>query len=98
VGSASKLDVVALSPHVTLAERLEGLTKAYGVPILLSGAAYALLSPQVRQLCRLVDVVRVGGGGGGGGGSGVTVPLYTFDVCDEDVLALIQRYVRHHHA
>ena len=38
IGSYFKIDASYLSPHVKMSERLEGATKAYGVPILISGA------------------------------------------------------------
>jgi len=35
LGSYYKIDATYLSPHVKMAERLEGATKAFGVPLLL---------------------------------------------------------------
>ena len=37
IGSSYKIDASYLSPHVNMSSRLEGTTKAYGVPILISG-------------------------------------------------------------
>ena len=40
IGSYYKIDASYLSPNVNMAARLESGTKAYGVPILISGAIY----------------------------------------------------------
>lgn len=37
IGSYYKIDPTYLSPHVKMAERLEGATKAFKVPFLMSG-------------------------------------------------------------
>lgn len=49
IGSAQKIDASYLSPHVSLSESLQDLTKDYGVPLLFSDVFYHLLSPQVQQ-------------------------------------------------
>ena len=72
IGSRYKIDASYLSPHVNLAETLEGTTKVYGVPLLLSGEMYALLSPFVRAFCRRLDCVKVSG-------RETPITLYTFD-------------------
>ena len=73
IGSRYKIDASYLSPHVNLAETLEGTTKVYGVPLLLSGEMYALLSPFVRAFCRRLDCVKVSG-------REMPITLYTFDM------------------
>jgi class 3 adenylate cyclase len=60
LGSHYKVDVTYLSPNVNMAARLEGETKKYGVPILLSGEFYDILSPFVKNYCRLIDKVCTG--------------------------------------
>ena len=40
IGSYYKIDVSYLSPHVNISARLEGATKIYGVPLLISGGLY----------------------------------------------------------
>ena len=45
----------------------------YGVPLLLSGEMYALLSPFVRAFCRRLDCVKVSG-------RETPITLYTFDM------------------
>ena len=37
IGSYYKIDASYLSPHVNMSARLEGATKAFGVPLLISG-------------------------------------------------------------
>jgi len=61
IGSPHKVDASYLSPHVNVAARLEGCTKQYGVPFLLSGEIYDLFSPELKSYARLVDVICVKG-------------------------------------
>ena len=58
VGSDLKIDASYISPHVNWAEFLEGSTKEYGVPILLSEPFFRLLSPTVTRYCRQVDNIK----------------------------------------
>jgi len=58
IGSDKKIDASYISPHVNWAEYLEGSTKKYGVPILMSEPFVKLLSPQVKQYCRQVDNIK----------------------------------------
>ena len=74
IGSQFKVDASYLSPHVNIASALEGSTKIYGVPLLLSGAFYDSLSPSVQKYCRNIDVVHIKG-------SSKPIMLYTSD-CD----------------
>jgi len=62
LGSHYKVDVTYLSPNVNMAATLEGETKKYGVPILVSGEAYDKLSPYVKGYCRQIDSVDQGHG------------------------------------
>lgn len=57
LGSLFKIDATYLSPHVNMAARLEGDTKMYGVPILMSGEFFDLLSLAVKSYCRQVDSI-----------------------------------------
>ena len=44
IGSDFKIDASYLSPNVNMAARLEGSTKQYGVPLLISGDLYVIMS------------------------------------------------------
>jgi len=61
IGSSYKIDASYLSPNVNMAARLEAATRQYGVSILISGPLYDLLSADVKNLCRLIDIVTVKG-------------------------------------
>ena len=61
IGSIYKVDASYLSPHVNVASALEGSTKIYGVPLLVSGKLYEYLSPDIQNFCRLIDVVFIKG-------------------------------------
>lgn len=78
IGSYYKVDVSYLSPNVNMAARLEAATKQYGVPILLSGEFYDLLSLTIKQSCRKVDIVYVKG-------SEEPLRLYAPDVSDKAI-------------
>jgi class 3 adenylate cyclase len=72
IGSEFKIDASYLSPNVNMAARLEAATKMYGVPILVSGDHYKILSSQVKSYCRHIDTVTVKG-------SNQPMSLYTTD-------------------
>ena len=44
IGSDFKIDASYLSPNVKISDTLEACTKAYGVPLLLSGDLYDILT------------------------------------------------------
>ena len=48
IGSYYKIDASYLSPHVNMSARLEGATKAFGVPLLISGALEQKLTRRTR--------------------------------------------------
>mmetsp|Transcript_1909 Transcript_1909/g.3899 ORF Transcript_1909/g.3899 Transcript_1909/m.3899 type:complete len:637 (-) Transcript_1909:481-2391(-) len=55
IGSSKKVDATYISENVDMAETLEGLTKSYKVPLLMSDAYYHLLSKERQMECRQVD-------------------------------------------
>lgn len=61
IGSSYKIDASYLSPNVNMAARLEAATRQYGVSILISGPLFDYLSDDVKEICRLIDIVTVKG-------------------------------------
>lgn len=63
LGSHFKVDATYLSPHVNMAARLEGDTKKYGIPILISGAFHSRMSKHCQDICRQIDSIETSEGG-----------------------------------
>ena len=72
IGSIYKIDASYLSHHVNMSMNLEGLTKAYGVPLLMTDTVYNNLSDTGKTYCRHIDRVSLKGGR-------ETYSLYTSD-------------------
>ena len=52
IGSYYKIDASYLSSHVRMSERMEGATKHYGVPVLITGDLYKIFTRRTRGYCR----------------------------------------------
>jgi class 3 adenylate cyclase len=74
IGSQFKIDASYLSPNVNVASALEGSTKIYGVPLLISGPLYESFSEPIQRYCRHIDTVVIKG-------NAKPLKLYTSD-CD----------------
>lgn len=61
IGSYYKIDASYLSPHVRMCETLEGATKEYGIPLLISGSLYDYMSTETQDETRQVDCVLMKG-------------------------------------
>jgi hypothetical protein len=62
IGSNFKIDASYLSPNVNMSARLEGATKQYGVPLLITGHLHDVLTERTQYYSRLVDAVTMKGG------------------------------------
>ncbi|OMJ86393.1 hypothetical protein SteCoe_12120 [Stentor coeruleus] len=74
IGSQFKIDASYLSPNVNVASALEGSTKIYGVPLLISGPLYESFSEPIQRYCRHIDTIVLKG-------NAKPLKLYTSD-CD----------------
>ena len=52
IGSYYKIDASYLSSHLRMAERLEGATKHFAVPVLISEQLYKLFTRRTKGYCR----------------------------------------------
>ncbi len=73
IGSEYKIDASYLSPNVNFASKLEGSTKQYGIPVLISGDLQRICTEETQAHLRQVDRVVVGG-------NSEPVNLYTCDI------------------
>jgi class 3 adenylate cyclase len=85
IGSEFKIDASYLSANVVMASRLEGLTKSYGILIVISDSVMNLITAPIAAVCRQIDHVAWAD-------SSKPLKLYTLDL-DELCLDIDERMV-----
>jgi len=80
IGGSDRLKCGVIGDTVNLAARIEGLTKKYRAPLLVSGETHQNLPAEMRAGTRLVDRVRV---------AGHTEPIEVYEVFDANPAAAL---------